>query len=97
MEKRFNFDSIICSPDHTKNSVFDVAAALTKNAFRTHQEKSKDCHWGIDTMAQLYLPAYPVACGSGDVASNFRFKYDQQTNNIVCGNLVWQEDRNAYF
>ena len=86
MEKRFNFDSIICSADHTKHSVFDVAAALTKNAFRTHQEKSKDCHWGIDTMAQLYLPAYPVACGSGDVASNFRFKYDQQTNNIVCGN-----------
>ena len=37
----------------------------------------------------MYVPAYPSKCGSGDVASNFRYKHDIDINNIVC--QKWEE------
>ena len=76
MIPRFNYDSVKCSSDDTKECPCDVAAALIRD----------ECE--MNTNTQLYLPAYPTQCGTGDVASNFRFKHNKETNNSVCGNWL---------
>ena len=37
----------------------------------------------------LFLPAMPSKLGTGDVASNFRYKHDEKINNLVI--LRWLE------
>tara|TARA_B100000427_G_scaffold329111_1_gene344126 strand:+ start:779 stop:1792 length:1014 start_codon:yes stop_codon:yes gene_type:complete len=85
MNSTYTLNVVHCdTKDEGKNDAFDVAAAITTDSFATHPSGK----WGINHRTNLYLPAYPSECGTGDVASNFRFKHDKDTNNNVCKNWI---------
>ena len=94
MNKSYVYEEVFCCKDgmldegspreNTRLDAFEVAGALTTDEIVTGLKGS----WGIRPYTQLYIPAYPSECGTGDVASNFRFKEDKELNNIVSKNWM---------
>ena len=77
-----HFSSIVinCPYDGDRIHLEIAAAPMPSNEINTNFKESN---------TTLYVPAYPNQCGDGDVASNFRYKGDNEINNIVCSN--WME------
>ena len=80
MNKTFALTTIPCSPS-SSNRAFDIASAL-----RSFIDEETYTHiYGQIKLPQttLYCPATPSELGSGDVASNFRFKHEKEENEKV--------------
>ena len=75
MNKTFALTTTPCSPS-SSNRAFDIASAL-----RSFIDEETYTHiYGQIKLPQttLYCPATPSELGSGDVASNFRFKHEKE-------------------
>ena len=80
MNKTFALTTIPCSSESSQKA-FDIASALRsfldEETYTSLFEELKS----PDTT--LYCPATPSELGSGDVASNFRFKHEKEENEKV--------------
>ena len=80
MNKTLSLTTIPCSSG-SSHKAFDIASALRslqdEELYTSFYEELKNA----DTT--LYCPATPSELGSGDVASNFRFKHEKEENEKV--------------
>ena len=78
METVMSFDNI--SENQSKNFHLEIASALLDYPDGNIMD---DIFRSIKPNTTIFLPAMPNFIGMGDVASNFRFKHDATTNNLV--------------
>ena len=78
METVMSFDNV--SKNQSENYHLEIASALLDYPDGNIMD---DIFGSIKPNTTIFLPAMPNLIGMGDVASNFRFKHDATTNNLV--------------